>query len=288
MLCVTCYVNMTLSIIILNYKQRGLVTQCVKGIFALGLNFDYEIIVVDNNSQDHCLEIINEKFGNNARIKTIQSKKNLGMGGGNNLGVKQASGEYVLIINPDITILPGTIEELIKFANKNQKVGIVSPKLLNPDKTIQLAQFRFPDFLRPLYRRTFFKKTKWGDKKLADFLMTDWDRKSSRKIDWALGACLLIRKKALDQVGTFDERFFLFFEDTDLCRRFWQANWEVWCLASAPAIHLPERLSAKEFSLKNLLSAPIRAHLMSQFKYFWKWRTETASKHLNISKYQHV
>lgn len=263
---------MTLSIIILNYKQRGLVKQCVKGILSLGLNFDYEIIVVDNNSHDGCLEMVKERFVDEPHIKTIQSNKNLGMGAGNNLGIRQTQGEFVLILNPDITVLDGSIESMINFMRENSEVGIVTPKLLNPDKTGQYAQFRFPDFWRPLYRRTFFGKTFWGKRKLENFLMADWDRANPRKIDWALGACFLIRKKVLDAVGLFDERFFLFFEDTDLCRRFWNKGWEVWCLPQAKMIHYPERLSAKKVSLRNLFSKPVLAHLISQVKYFWKWR----------------
>ncbi|MBU4331547.1 glycosyltransferase family 2 protein [Patescibacteria group bacterium] len=263
-----------LSIIILNYKQRGLVKQCVKGILSLCLVFDYEIIVVDNDSRDGCLKMIKKQF-NNSRIKTIQSDKNLGMGAGNNLGIRQAQGEYILILNPDITLLEGAIEKMIKFMKESSRVGILAPKLLNPDRSVQYAQFRFPDFWRPLYRRTLLGKTAWGKKRLEDFLMFDWDRKSARKIDWALGACLLIRKLALDSIGLFDERFFLFFEDTDLCRRFWNNSWEVWCLPEAEMVHYPERLSAKKINLQNLFSKPVRAHLISQMKYFCKWRKYT-------------
>lgn len=261
---------MDLSIVILNYKSSGLVKYCLKGIATLNLDFDYEIIIVDNDSRDNCIEMVKHDFGASPRVKTIQSDKNLGMGAGNNLGLRIAQGKYILILNADIIILPGTLEKMLTHMDSHEKIGILAPKLLNPDKSIQASAFRFPDFWRPLYRRTMLKKTNWGQKKLAHFLITDWDRQTSRSVNWALGACLLFRKSALDQVGLFDERFFLFFEDMDLCRRFQNQGHEVWYLHNAPMIHYPHRLSTKKF-----LSKPVRAHLISQLKYFWKWKRTT-------------
>jgi len=258
---------MLLSIIILNYKSKGLVKYCLKGIQKLNLDFEYEIIVVDNDSRDGCLEMVKKEFKKDPRIKTIQSAKNLGMGAGNNLGIREAKGKYILVLNPDIMILPNTLEKMIAYLDSHEKTGILAPQLINPNNTIQASAFRFPSFWRPLYRRTPLGKTKKGKTKLAHFLISDWDRKTSRTVDWLLGACLMIRKSTLDQVGMFDERFFLFFEDTDLCRRFQNAGFEVWYLADAKMIHYPHRLSAKK-----VLSRPVRTHLISQVKYFLKWR----------------
>ncbi|NQU77313.1 glycosyltransferase family 2 protein [Candidatus Falkowbacteria bacterium] len=260
---------MLLSIIILNYKSKGLVKYCLKNIATLNLDFDYEIIVIDNDSRDNCLALVEQEFGASPKVKTIQSNKNLGMGAGNNLGIRKAQGKYILVLNPDIIILKGTLEKMISFLESDDKAGIVAPKLKNPNNTIQTSAFRFPNFWRPLYRRTPLGKTKWGQKKLNHFLIIDWDKKSSRTVDWALGACLLFRKKDLDEIGLFDERFFLFFEDTDLCRRYKNSGREVWYLHDAPMIHYPHRLSAKK-----LFSSPVRAHLISQVKYFLKWRNK--------------
>lgn len=257
---------MDLSIIILNYKQKGLVKQCLKGIQSLALSFDYEVVVVDNNSKDGCLGLVKEEFGEDPRIKTIQSNKNLGMGAGNNLGIRIARGKHILVMNPDIVIFKNTVEKMLDFMEGNERVGILAPKLLNPDGSVQASCFRFPDFWRPLYRRTFLGKTRWGRERLNHFLMNDWDRQSSQQVDWALGACLLIRKEPLDGIGLFDERFFLFFEDIDLCRRVKNFGLEVWYLAEAQMIHYPHRLSAKR-----IFSRSVRAHLISQAKYFLKW-----------------
>jgi len=112
---------------------------------------NYEIIVVDNDSGDGTAQMMRENF---PEIKFIASGENLGYAKGNNLGIKAASGRYVMIMNPDIVVFPGVLEKLVQFLDERQDVGIVGPKLLNPDKSLQYSCYRFPDFLEPVYRRT--------------------------------------------------------------------------------------------------------------------------------------
>ena len=132
---------MQLSIIILNYKQKGLVKNCLKNILSLNLGLEYEIIVVDNNSSDGCTVMVKEEFPG---VKIIASKKNLGYAGGNNLGIKKARGKYILILNPDITPLTNSIEEIYQFMENNPDCAIGGPKLLNPDRSTQISCCRFP------------------------------------------------------------------------------------------------------------------------------------------------
>ncbi|MCK4968462.1 MAG: glycosyltransferase family 2 protein, partial [Candidatus Aenigmarchaeota archaeon] len=142
---------MLLSIIILNYKSKGLLKQCLKGILLLHLSFQYEIIVVDNASNDHCNKMIKEEF---SQVKIILASFNRGYAAGNNLGMKIAQGKYVLILNPDIAVLKNSIEQLIKFMEQHSTAGMVGPKLINPNGSRQFSCFRFPRWYTPILRRT--------------------------------------------------------------------------------------------------------------------------------------
>jgi len=246
-----------------------LVKNCLKAIRDLKLPWPHEIIVVDNNSADGSVEFLRDNFFG---IKIIESKKNVGFSGGNNLGIKQAQGKYLLILNPDILILNDAVEKMYNFLESNPSVGICGPKLINPDGSLQYSCSRWPDWQLPFYRRTFLSKTKKGLAWADRYLMKDWDHLANRKVDWLYGACLMVRKEAIDQVGLLDERYFMYMEDLDWCRRFWQKKWEVWYLAEAKVIHYHQRDSALGAGLRGLLKKSGRIHLKSWLKYYSKWR----------------
>jgi hypothetical protein len=260
---------MELSIIILSYKQKGLIRQSLKGLKFLNIPFNYEIIVVDNNSGDNIKEMISSEFMN---VKLIEAAANRGYAAGNNLGIKEAKGKYVLILNPDVTILGDAITKLIEFMDSHSHCGICGPKVLNADNSLQYTCSRFPDWRLPFFRRTFLGRTLQGKKWSEDYLMMDWDHNQDRQVDWLFGACLMVRREAIDEVGLLDERYFLYMEDLDWCRRFWDKAWEVWYVASAEVIHYHQRLSAEGNFFTSLFSRTARMHLASWIKYFLKFR----------------
>lgn len=270
------------SVVILNYRMKGLLKNCVKSIYSNTHDLDYEIIVVDNDSDDGAGEMVNKRFpkvytvkyrDNNHGaqsafngVKFIQNKENLGMGAGNNIGIKQAKGKYVAVINPDTSFKENSLKRMYDFMEAHSEVGIVAPQLINPNGSIQHTRCRFPEFLMPVYRRTLLKKIGLVDKKIKKYLTLDKDYSKAMKTDWIFGAILFIRKDALDKVGLFDERFFLGFEDTDLCRRFWENGFEVWYYPKTQIVHYPHR-----FSRKKLLSKSVKEHNLSWIKYFKKY-----------------
>ena len=148
-----------LSIIILSYKQQGLVKQSLRGLRSLNIPLDHEIIVVDNNSQDGLAEMVKNEF---MEVKLIEAGENRGYAAGNNLGIKKARGKYILILNPDVTILSDAITKLFDFLEQNPRAGIVGPQIKNPDGSIQYSCSRFPDWRLPFFRRTFLSDTKKG------------------------------------------------------------------------------------------------------------------------------
>ncbi len=265
---------MDISIIIVNYKSKGFVLNCVQSImdadFDLGeRKLQYEIIVVDNNSRDGLGDILAWQYPS---VKFIQNKKNIGMGAGNNTGIKRANGDFIVIMNPDTIAMKDTFLELYRFMQENKQVGVVGPKQLNPDKTVQNSCYRRHSLLTPLYRRTPLGSFSFARKHLDKFLMKDFDKKEVREVDWLLGSFLFCRREALKQVGYFDERFFLYFEDTDLCRRFWQKKWKVVYNPKVKIIHNHNRQSANVKWYKFFASKASREHILSWLKYLWKWK----------------
>jgi len=264
--------RMTLSIIILNYNHKNLLKNCLKSLKEADIKLDYEIIITDNNSNDGSQEFLPQLKIENPSIKIILNKKNIGYAQANNQAIKLAKGKYVLILNPDVVVLPNAIEQLVEYLEKNEKVGIVGPQLLNPDKTVQNSCYHFPKLITPAVRRTFLGKLPGFKKELARYLMLDFDHQQIREVDWLIGACLMIRKDVLKEVGYFDERYFLYFEDVDFAKKVWQAGYKVVYFPKAQMIHLHRRLSADKSALIALFSKITWVHINSALKFFIKWR----------------
>jgi len=260
---------MDLSIIIVNYKSKGHTLNCIKSVeksdFA---NLKYEIIVVDNNSHDSIGKILNWQ---NPNIIFIQNKKNYGLGRANNIGIKKAKGKYIVVMNPDTIALDDVFKKLYFYMEENPEVGLVAPRQLNPDKTIQNSCFRYPGIFVLLSRRTFLGNYSLAQKSIDKYLMKDFDHKSEKEVDWILGSFMFMRADALKTVGLFDEKFFLYFEDIDLCRRFWAKKWKVVYYPFAQIIHNHARESAQIKWYKFFLSKTSRYHFSSWLKYLKKW-----------------
>ncbi|MBU1148901.1 glycosyltransferase family 2 protein [Patescibacteria group bacterium] len=259
---------MDLSIIILNYKAKGLLKQCLKGIELVKPALDFEVIVVDNASGDGSIDMVKEQF---PWVKLIENPYNTGYAAGNNVAIRQAQGKYVMILNPDITILNQSIMELYHFMEKNPKAGLIGPKLINPDGSTQMSCRRFPTIKTIIYRRTPLGKLPGAQKLLKRFLMIDWEHRDAKQVDWLLGACLFTKREAINKVGLLDERFFLYFEDVDWCRRFWQAGYKVYYLPQAEMVHYHRRLSAINPGFKGVFGYATRLHIVSGIKYFTKY-----------------
>lgn len=261
-----------LGIIIICHRMRGLVKNCLKSLepslIKSGLN--YKIIVIDNYQKDHIKELIKEKF---PQVKLIQIP-NRGLSNAINQGLKSITSQYYLILNPDVMVLQDqAIKTLFNFMETHPQIGLVAPKLINPDKTIQFSVRCFPTFLMPLYSRTILGRFNFAKKQLRKFLMIDHHHNKVQAVDWILGAVMFIRRVAIEQVGSFDERYFMYVEDTDFCRTLWENNWQVYYLPEVEMVHYHERGSANIQGLKGILfNSLTRIHIISWLKYFWKFR----------------
>lgn len=257
------------SIIIINYNSGLLTKACIQSVRKTYAGSDYEVLVVDNDSQDDSREILTSEIEN---IRVKFTGKNLGLAKAVNIALKETTGEYILLLNPDIVALGGGVAELINFMDANQKVGAAAGQLINPNGTIQDSFFRFYRPATILYRRTFLGRLPWAKRHLDKIFMRDSDYTKAQKVDWILGACMCIRRSALGHVGPMDERFFLYFEDMDWCRRFWENGWEVWYVPQARFAHYHKRESAQERGLFVFLNPVARIHIASGIKYFLKYR----------------
>ncbi|MFA5029429.1 MAG: glycosyltransferase family 2 protein [Patescibacteria group bacterium] len=255
---------MEISIIINNYKTSGLLKQCLKGIFLYPPSVAYEIIVVDNNSQDGSVEVVKNNF---PQVKLIEAGGNLGHHKGNNLGIKNSSGKYLLLLNTDIAFLDNSIDKMYQFMEAQPQIGLVGPKLKNPDGSIQLSCLRFPGKMVPIYRRTFLGKLPFARRKINRYLMTDFSHQETRPVNWILGACVMVRRSAVEKVGLMDEDLFLYFGDVAWCQKLWQAGYQVYYFIDANIVHYHKRESAQS----GIWSKIFWIHIFDWFKYLKKY-----------------
>ncbi len=263
---------MDVSINIVHYNTPRLLRQTLLSIRRAAPRLNYEVIVVDNNPNLRVKKGIVEEF---PEVKVLTSPVNIGFGQGINLAFEHARGRYLLVFNPDVSMLPNSLEQLVGYLDENQDVGIVGSKLENPNGKIQYSCYRFTKPHTVLYRRLpFLDRLNVVKQHLTDYLMCDWDHATSRDVDYLLGACMLIRRKALDQVGMFDPNFFIYFEEQDLCRRFWKAGWRVVYHPHSIMVHYHRRESAKGGLFAQLLNPVTRHQIRSAIYYFQKYKGE--------------
>lgn len=223
-----------LSIIIVNWNSAAFVKQCLESLYATTKGLEFEVVVVDNGSADECHEIVREHF---PMVHFIQSEENLGFAGANNLGVKQCRGRNLLFLNPDTEIIGSALQELMSFLDGTSDAGIVGPKLLNSDLSMQTSCIqRFPSILNQtldseLLRRMFAGSALWGTQPLLS------DSVSPIPVDVIAGACLMMRSEVFEQAGGFDEGYFMYAEDVDLCFTAKQHGWKSYYVPSATVVH---------------------------------------------------
>jgi hypothetical protein len=213
---------------------------------------DAEVIVVDNGSTDGTLELVREKFPE-ARLL---EQENRGFGAGNNAGMRAASGRYFLLLNPDAWLTDGALDRLVAFADEHPEAAIVGPRLLNPDGSLQRSVRGFPSPWRIATEYFFLRKLAPRSHALNALFAEQFDHESVREAEYLFGACLLVRREAVDSVGGFDEDFFLMSEEVDWCYRFRQAGWNVLFYPGAEVFHVVgASLNPRQFR------AIVRGHL---------------------------
>jgi len=222
------------SIIIVNWNTRDLLLQCLRSINENAGDVAHEVIVFDNGSSDGSADAVRQQFPN---VKVIASEENIGFAAGNNRAAAEAKGEFLLFLNPDTLVMSGAINQMRSFLESNARAGAVGCRLLNTDGTIQQSFWmRFPDIRWLLCRALFLDKLLWRSSVTAAVLL---DRPI--RVGHLLGACLMMPSDVFRSLRGFNESYFLYCEETDLCYRLWKNGYEVYYLPSGTVVHLGQQ-----------------------------------------------
>ena len=252
------------SVIVVTLNGGEWVERCLESVAAAD-----ELIVVDHGSTDGTVELVRERF---PQARLIE-EENRGMGGGNNAGMRVASGRYFLLLNSDAWVVGDGLERLVEFADSRPDAAVAGPRLLNPDGTLQRSVRAFPTLWRLATEYLFLRKLAPRTYALNAFYGGSFDHGSVREADWLYGACLLVRREAADAVGLFDEQFFMFSEEVDWCYRFRAAGWKVLFFPGAEAVHVGGASHGGRMYRENL-----RGHLRFFAKHYGPAQAERARR----------
>lgn len=256
--------NFDLSIIVVSWNAKALLRDCLRSIYRTTKRFTFEIIVVDNNSSDGSQKMVKTEF---TKVKLIPIETNLGFAKANNIGIKAASGRYLCLVNSDVKLLQDCIDLMISYMNRNPQIGMLGPKVFNIDMTLQPNFRNFPSLLKCFCRALALDKI-FPESKLFDGTMMNFFHGNIiRTVDVLTGVFWLLRREALAKVGLLDERFFIYAEDIDWCKRFNMAGWDIVYYPDAKVIHYGGGSSS---------NAPIAFYIEMQRAYLQYWQ-----KHYN-------
>ena len=248
------------SVIIVTYNSERSILTCLMTLRQEGM---VDIIVVDNNSHDTTRTILQGFHG----ITVLLNDVNEGYTTAVNQGIRHARGRLLLVLNPDVEISATTIHRLVTEMQTNPMVGIIAPKLLYPDGRLQYSCRRFPTPITFLLRGFGMTEDRsWMPRILHRHLMTDYDHREPRDVEWVLGACMLVRRELVDAIGMLDEAYFLYYSDIDFCLRTVRSGWKVRYEPRIHATHQYGRASAKG----GLMNPITRSHIKSAVRFFWR------------------
>jgi GT2 family glycosyltransferase len=234
--------NMDVSIVVINWNTREILRECLSSITEQTQGIKYEVIVVDNASTDGSAEMVKDDY---PEVVLVENSENRGFAAANNQAILMAKGRYVLLINSDTIVLDNAIEKVVDFAEEHPKSAVVGCRALNSDRSLQLTCFKHPSILNMILSSTYLYKIFPKNKFFGRERMTWWDRNSAREVDVVTGCFMLLREKAIKQVGLMDERFFMYGEETDWCYRFKNHGWKVMFTPCAEIVHLGGQSSKK-------------------------------------------
>ncbi len=226
---------MDLSIVIPHRNRKDALRRCLGSIPLAAGSLSYETIVVDNGSRDGSQEVIRRTF---PKVHLLQNQNNEGFSRAVNQGLRKAAGNYLLCLNNDTFLFPNSLVCLLSFMEMHPDAGISGGKIFNRDGTIQPSARSFPRLETALFNRSSLATRFFPNNPLSRrYLLSDWDRCSVREVDWVSGSFLMIRRSVFEKVGFFDERFFLYCEDVDYCRRAKEMGFRVYYVPDSHIIH---------------------------------------------------
>ena len=266
-----------LSVVITSYKNPELLRLCIDSIKKEVQGILYEIIVADSATEEDTDLMMREEY---PEIKFFSHAENVGFQKLVTMGIQGSLGAFILFLNGDIIVTKESVEKLFYYLKEHLGVGMIGPKLLNFNGTFQYSCFRFYRPMTILYRRTFLGRLPFGKKHLDWFLMKDKHHDKTMEVDWLMGSALMMRRSAIEKVGLMDSRFFMYMEDVDWCRRFWENDLKIVYYPQSQMYHYHGKGSGKGNILSSLLFNRLTwIHIVSAVKYFNKYRGKKLPQH---------
>jgi len=253
---------MKLSIVIICWNDSAVIQNCLRSIFETTLATEFEVIVSDNGSSDESVNVIRERF---PQVRVIENRANLRFAKGNNVGIRASSGEYVLILNPDTIIHKNALDNWVRFADRHPEAGAFGCKVYNADGSYQEPARPFPNSHRDLIAALYLRPLAFFSDKFVSDKYWGWAGDTERTIDWQSGCCVMFRGDLLRKLGGFDEQFFYYYEEVDLCRRVWNAGYSIIYTPTASITHLGGQ-STKRFPIAFELDKQI-----TRYRYHYKY-----------------
>ena len=252
-----------LSIVIVSWNVKDLLRQCLRSVISSqnsvvrqsrDLTTDYwllttEIIVVDNGSTDGSAAMVREEF---PQVRLMANEANVGFTKANNQALAQCRGRTLLLLNPDTEVRPGALEAMVAYMDEHPEVGALGPQLLNPDGSVQSSRRRFPTLTTAFLESTVLQLWFPDNAVLRRYYVLDRPDDEVQEVDWVVGAAILIRREAWDQVGPLDEGFFMYSEELDWCRRARERGWRVVYLPAAQVVHYGAQSSEQVKPLQHI------------------------------------
>jgi N-acetylglucosaminyl-diphospho-decaprenol L-rhamnosyltransferase len=258
-------IPITLSVIIVSWNTCELLKNCLESILANPPAMPVEIWVVDNASADESPQMVRRRF---SQVNLLENEVNVGFARANNQALQRCNGKYVLLLNPDTLVDCCSLENLVDFLEENPRAGAAGPMLLNPDGSMQISSHPWPTLTRELLRM-FHLDTILP---FSEYPSIKWDTDIAQEVDVLKGACLMLRKDVLDQVGHFDEDYFIYSEEVDMCYRIQRAGWQLYWVPEAKVVHYSGQ-STRQVSKEMFLFL-----YYSKIKYFRKHYGSSAAQ----------
>jgi GT2 family glycosyltransferase len=225
---------MELSICIVNWNVSALLRDCLKSIYQNTKDIKFEVIVVDNYSKDDSVEMVKREF---PQVELIENKENAGFTKANNQAINLSKGKMVMLLNPDTELIGNTMKQMMDFMDNHPDCGVLGPKLLNTDGTLQRSCKTFPTLASTVHNALFLDSLFPSSKRFGKHFMTWWDFDEIMEVEQPMGSALLIRREVLDSVGLFDQNIFIWFDEVDLLYRIKEAGWKIFFTPFAQIKH---------------------------------------------------
>lgn len=246
------------DIIIINWNTKDLLERLLNSIRQSTGFDDIHCVVADNGSVDGSAEMVRMRF---PEVEVLDNNVNLGYGVAANAAIENTQGEFIFLLNSDTEVYEDTIDKLVSFMNQHIKAGAAGPKLLNTDGSLQYSCRRFPNLWMGTFHALLGLVWKSNPYTRA-YKMEDWDHMTLNIVDWISGAAMFLRRQAIEEIGLFDERYFMYVEDVDLCWRLKKAGWQVFYYPSAQVLHHIAKSSEKR------TARMIAEHHRSVYKFY--------------------